>query len=257
MEKHNINLNVEIDVDDLIGEPIRAISKTVASCWDIVFGGIEIYSEKKRIERQRNLELYKRDFYLQLEDIPEEKLQEPSVAIIGPALKASEFFFEEAHYRKMFSRIIAGACNSDYNGIMHPAYANIITELSKNDALTLRYLYSLRDNSKSLVARKLEVLNLRGIPKDSLYPNSIATRKAFSHLSPLGISLSLSNLQRLNLITITDSVYGVYETMNNDQFQNVPLVQEFRNKYPNNKFKLLPMQINLTTLGKSFSRICL
>lgn len=252
-----VNINLDADVNDIVGEPIEAITTTLVSFWNIVFGGVEFYSKKKQFEREQNLEIYKKQVMQKIGTIPEDKIQEPSIAIIGPAIRSSEFFFEENHYREMFAKIIAGACNSDYNDIIHPAYSNIITELSKNDALTLKYLYNLRDNSKSLVARKLEILNLREIPKDSLYPNSIITRKAFSNLKPLDISLSLSNLQRLNLITISDSIYGVSEISKNDAFQNAPLLKEFREKYPNVNYDLHPMQINLTTLGKSFSKICL
>lgn len=256
----NLKVDVKLDGTDFINEvvtkPFGAVSNTLTSIWGLTFGWIDHFNEKKKIEKKHNLKQYKKLVEKEISNIEEGKLQEPKMSILGPAVQSSEFFFEEKHYREMFSKIIAGSFNSEYNDVIHPSFAKIITELSKNDAKVLKYLCGLRDNSESLKARRLEILFFGDLPKDSLYPNSIVTRKKYADLNPLDTNLSLSNLERLNLITVSQSVYPG-EIFNDDKFGNAPLIKELKEKYPLIRYKIHPIQVNLTTLGKSFAKVCL
>ena len=95
--------------DDKLIEPINklllpiasAAGQTLQDVWELIFGGLSVYVEKKRIARQNSIDSFKKSLIKNITSIPEDNLQEPPLSIIGPALEASKYYFEEPELREM------------------------------------------------------------------------------------------------------------------------------------------------------------
>lgn len=121
-DEKNLNLNIlssdkAMDVvaegaRNVFGPVSKSIGDTFGLVWDGVTAGLATWCSKKVMERDHNLELYKKELKKQIGDIPPENLQEPKMNVLGPAIEASKFYFEEKEYREMFSKLIAASFDS-------------------------------------------------------------------------------------------------------------------------------------------------
>lgn len=89
---------------------------------------------KVKAKRDKNIELFLQDLNKKVDDIPEEKVKNPPLSIVGPILDlVYKYYHDEEHLRKMFANLIASSMNVDND--VHPRYINIISQLSHNDAI--------------------------------------------------------------------------------------------------------------------------
>lgn len=70
--------------------------------------------------------------------IPPENLQKPASSVIGPALQGLAFTHEEDNLKDMYLRLIATAMDSRHAMNAHPAFAEIIRQLSGFEAGILK-----------------------------------------------------------------------------------------------------------------------
>ncbi|MBT2721454.1 DUF4393 domain-containing protein [Bacillus sp. ISL-46] len=70
---------------------------------------------------------------------------EPPLSIVGPALEASKFYIEEEELRSMFAKVVAASMDNRQASYVHPAFIEIIKQLSPVDALVIS---SFSDESK-------------------------------------------------------------------------------------------------------------
>jgi hypothetical protein len=96
-------------------------------------GWLGYWGQKQEIKRKTYLEDYKRKITSKIGVIPHDNLIEPPIRIVGPAIEASKFFIEEESCREMFSQLIASSCNSTINESVHPAFPEMIKQLSPAD----------------------------------------------------------------------------------------------------------------------------
>ena len=69
--------------------------------------------------------------------IPEDRLVKPPAYIIGPALETSKYYYEQDDLRNMFTNLIANLFDIQMYRAIHPAYIEIIKQLSPLDAKLL------------------------------------------------------------------------------------------------------------------------
>lgn len=113
----------------LVSEPINKLltplassaGKTLQDMWELVFGNFGNYVEKKRIVRLQALEDFKTSLETKVAAIPEERLCEPTLSIVGPALESSKYYFEEPDIREMFAKLISSAMDCETAPSVHPA----------------------------------------------------------------------------------------------------------------------------------------
>ena len=53
----------------LLGPTAEAAGKTLQDIWDVVFGGFQLYANKKRFSNQRNFEEFKASFEQRITEI--------------------------------------------------------------------------------------------------------------------------------------------------------------------------------------------
>jgi hypothetical protein len=139
-----------------------------------------------------------------LKDVPDEKLSKPDPRIGVPTVEALRYSMDEEQIREMFANLLAADMNSDTKTSTHPAFVEIIKQMTKLDA-TLMQIF--RD--KSQVYYRLRFTN--------------GTRwneagKSFS-FSVDGVHIedthaSVSNLQRLELIELRNNEWPIIAGVN-------------------------------------------
>jgi hypothetical protein len=126
-----------------------------------------------------------------LKDVPREKIVPPEPRIAVPALQALTYSLDDELIPEMFANLLAADMNVDRKGDAHPAFVEIIKEMTPADA---RVLMSVRDANK-----EVEFTVRVGSPHAFW---TLATRYSFEieGLSASECEKSLSNLQRLGLV---------------------------------------------------------
>lgn len=144
------NNGVTIDLDalgakdlvlKLLGPVAESAGKSLQDAWELVFGGFDNYVEKKRMTRRKNLEDFKKSLEDKVNGIPADRVCEPPLSIVGPALDAAKYYFEEEAIREMFANTISASMDSQKAFRVHPSFPIIIQQMSSLDAKNLECLY--------------------------------------------------------------------------------------------------------------------
>ena len=101
----------------------------------VIYGNrVHYLSEKQQLRFGNQLKNFKQELENSTSNIQEENLQEPKMSIVGPALEASKYYFDEKEIRDMFVKLIASSMDSTYNGLVQHSFVEIIKQLSPYDA---------------------------------------------------------------------------------------------------------------------------
>lgn len=109
--------------------------KTVSDYWYMTFGH---NIAMKRAKYEAEVKAFEKECIQELEAIPKENRQEPRMCVIGPAIAQAQYFVEEESLRKMFAKLIASASDSRRFTVAHPAFVDIISQLSPFEAKILQ-----------------------------------------------------------------------------------------------------------------------
>jgi hypothetical protein len=125
--------------------------------------------------------------------VPEARQTPPPGEVIGPALRQMQYLDEENPLWKMFEELLTRAVDSEATAKVHPSFAFLISQISRDEALIL---YRLR-NSEFKVVDTLDLdraqnkfinrnIEDSSIPtNDLVYPNQINLH--YSHLESLSL----------------------------------------------------------------------
>lgn len=247
------------DVVETFTEPLNQLlvpvassaGKTLQDVWELVFGGFGNYVDKKRAVRLKSLEDFKASLENHVASIPHDQLCEPPLSIVGPALDASKYYFEEPEIREMFARLIASSMNSQKSDSVHPSFSEIIRQMSPLDAQNLTYF-----------TRPLPIVEYRQ-GKQINYGFTVILRNVFlenpNEQDLNKQSISLASLARLGLINI-DYDHWLSDENVYSRFEKTDVYQALKTQL-SNSVKIQPhMQKGLaipTPLGTQFIEVCL
>lgn len=75
-----------------------------------------------------------------VERIPPEHRAEPKLIVAGPTLDAMRYCGSEPHLRDMFATLLASAMDARVASLAHPAFVDMIRQLSPDEAKILAYM---------------------------------------------------------------------------------------------------------------------
>lgn len=246
-------------VSDMIRPTSKSIGENIGLLVDGVLGWLGVWGQKQKIRQEKNLEEFKKEINKNIEAIPQDNLKEPTMYIVGPAIEASKYYYEEAQFKEMFAKLIAASCDDRDNDKISPYFVEAIKQISHKEAMILTLF---RDKKTSA----LPIVNYRLILKT--IGEKYYEKYVFIHDNPDNIrkySDSLINLQRLGLVSLdfqnwlTDNnFYQIYK--DNVFFKNTK--QEILKNIENPDFECKDFDIQkgileLTPLGKNFIDLCL
>lgn len=232
-----------------------SVGSTLQDAWELVFGGFGTFVEKKRLSRLQALEDFKSSLETKVAAIPDENLVEPPLAIVGPALDASKYYFEEPELREMFANLISSSMDSEKATSVLPCFTEIIKQMSALDAQNLA---CFRNSN----AGRFPLAEYRAQSKDRGY-QIVQTNVFLANPNEQDIakqSVSIAALARLGLVTITyDRAFtdeSFYEAFSNTP-EFLALADALKRHAPDKTLISTSGEVYLTPLGQVFIDVCI
>jgi len=165
-------------------------------------------------------------------------------------LQQIAYCYDSEELRNMYSNLLAASMNADTKWNVHPAYVDIIKQLTPDEAKLLRVLQT----------RKLfPVIHVKQYMIDKKSYHDIAQNVSTleKHCDcPRRIYSYLNNLNRLGLINIDYSTYCTYDGAYDElDSRFADLKAEWESK--GGELRILHGLIELTAFGRDFSKTCI
>ncbi|MGY6037925.1 DUF4393 domain-containing protein [Aeromonas sp. AE23HZ002T15] len=242
------------DVVQPAAKEIGAALKTVAKTIHIALAPVSVlvwgYDQLKEFLSTRVAE--------KLKDVPPECIVTPKPNVAGPTLEALRYTGHEESLRDMYANLLAASMDSRTAQGAHPAFVEIIKQLTPDEARILKLFFPVR------------ALPLISAQKAYRAPTatkngSIELLKDFSLLGweagcehPEQTPTYLNNLCRLGLAEIPVmyeyTTPGVYDALENHE-----LIQKLKNDYSSDEQFTLHFfrgGLKVTALGRLFCETC-
>lgn len=249
-KKSLINLvpeSIDNAAKNITDAPTKNMGQTMADLWFLIFGGITQAADKRRAKYNVELNKFKEELAASIEKIPEKNRKEPSSQVVLSALDEAKFCVEEEELRKLFVSLLTSASDSTQNA--HPSYANIIRQMSPDDAIFL----SVFKNQTSLPLCNLRQ-KLSGISGVTIV--EYLCLGAPDNFSEEQTRLCISSLIRLGICTIPAGSHlsdnSLYEPFKENEWYKA--LVKFHGA---DKIEIEKRYLQLTPFGKSFITSCL
>lgn len=187
-----------------------------------------------------------------LKDIAEDKIVPPDPHTVIPAIQALSYSMNSDELRNLYVNLLSKAVNIDTKDKIHPAFVEIIKQLSPIDAVIFQKFVTVGQHNPviDVIERNIEV------PASyKVILHNLTNILDYEHLI---ISSSIYNLNRLGLVTIQDKTItddSAYDTITSTkEFYN------FKNSYnldKGYKLDIVKKIITINDFGYSFANICL
>lgn len=244
--------NLPEDVkNDLVRKPSQEIGEGLSNLIYVIFSPILKY----RVKTEYSVKKLKVELENSISNIPDGKLIEPALNIVGPAIEGSKYHIEDDNIRALFVNLISSAANLEKRDRVHPSYVETIKQMSPNDAICLQFLIN---NLYSTACGVLRIYNEDGKGFQEL--------KYFFPFPDLTIDnmnlylASINNLIRLGLIECKDGIFpneSRYET-----FRSVvgklayEVEKKVREDRPKVNISIVEKAWVFTPLGDDFIKSC-
>lgn len=256
----DINIVIPEKAIEILEPAGNVVIEIFTDAWTYVFGPIQYLFKKKNYKRKKEYELFCDKVDDEFAKISPDNISNPPINIIGPTIEASKWYFYEKDIRVMFAKLIAKSFDNTQIPLIQPSFVEIIKQLTPLDAKILKSIYI--EGNKSIIRGHLTKIHSDG---------QLETCKSTSNLYLFDdcrdinhINISLDNLIRLNLISLTydeqfknKNMYKNLEKAYNDKFNFY-----FLSEYPNFKSYGYEVSINYgrivtTSFGFAFASICI
>jgi hypothetical protein len=253
----NIGLGgtIEKAYDDLVHPSAKRIGEIV-SLLPRAIGVALTPLEKYVLNGEYSLKATKKLLEEKLKDVDPEQIKTPEAYVAVPALQAIAYTTDNETLRDLFANLLAKAMQEDTADTVHPAFVEIIKQLSPDDAYTLKCFKN---------SHNLPIVNICGNPpiateKISGFSNVhiVLHQNVFIANSEIGDigrqSTSITSLDRLGLVDI--SFDGSSLTTSYDEFEKLAI---FKNSFSNvmRKVYIEKGRACLNPFGEAFINVCL
>lgn len=169
---------------DLAQPSVKALGQALATVFELCPNSLlslKLWTEKRKLNFAKRLNEYKE----KLEKISEEKRVQVDLQIGEPVVEKLTYTTNN-EISDLFTTLLANASNKDIAETIHPAFIHIVSELSFDEALIIRYLYEQKkicyvkclDYLLGVFDSLQEVVNLTTPKNKDMY---------YSHLITLGV----------------------------------------------------------------------
>lgn len=193
--------------------------------------------------------------------VPAENLSKPPAQISGPLLESVMHSFDNEELKELYSNLLASAMNVNLREHAHPAFINIIQQLSNVDISILK---AIKQNPFTPFIQ-IDFIDNDSIPLFSLHEPAILLDNC--DCSHQHITACLKNLERLGIIQFTNMslVFGTDEIINeilnhpayNDYHASMEYLKNNNAKISTGEFQLKKGTVLTTSFGSLFLKTCL
>ncbi|MEO4053355.1 DUF4393 domain-containing protein [Solibacillus sp. CAU 1738] len=238
-------------IDKAMSPVAESVGNSIANLWDLTFSNyIKLWKQKQEFKHELNYRDYVEKVNTKIAEIQPDRLAEPSLHIIGPAIEASKYYIDSEELREMFANLIAASMNSDKTDSVHPSYVEIIKQLTSDEAKILRY-------SKGRHIPTINVVASHGTTHSPIMLNfsDIAFKAECEY--PNKVHAYLENLNRLGLINLNANG-SIADDKQYTDIENHPMTLyaiELANLM--GKSKINRSYADTTSFGRLFYEICI
>jgi hypothetical protein len=268
------NLN-NLIVPKFIDEAITPVAKEAGDRLSDVVNLVCTPIIMARKYRDLKLELFFDDLREKLRKIPEDRIVNPPVDVVGPVLEnVTKFYYDREDLRKLFAQLIATSMDKKNSSKVHPAFIEVIKQLTPNDAIILnsRLLYTIEDMDSVPTFAKLghpicDVVYQHKKTHEIVHyaeKNVFFFQDYFNSMDRKQFYQSLDNLTRLNIISVDRTSSKIDDFLLFKEFENSQLLQDFESYKLDSVFysteyevSLVKKVLILTDFGLNFIETCI
>lgn len=192
-----------------------------------------------------------------LENVPPEDIIPPKLNVAGPAIEALRYTGHEESLSDMYASLLASAMDKRVAGGAHPAFVEIIKQLTSDEAKLIRYFLD-PNAAYPLVTVKASDRDGSGGSWDIATNVSLLGESASVELPDYTPSY-IDNLSRLGLIEIRGN-WSYSDPIHYATLESSAKVLALKNMVElqyKKSFSLKRGAIHLTSLGKLFGGVCI
>lgn len=213
--------------------------------------------EKWVLIKESNLAQIQQALDEKLKDTPADDIVTPEAYVGVPALQAASYCVDNDELRNMYANLLASSMKKQTKPYVHPSYAQIIQQLSPDEAKLLKKINGMRNHIPVID------LHLKTKGRDG-YTVLVECFSPFVFEAgcdnPDHYPRYFDNLARLGLIERPNGIFLVDENVY-EEIMSHPFIQQTRESYESNG-DLYSIEkekgcIHLTAFGKGFCEICL
>lgn len=210
--------------------------------------------EKWLINGEETIKLTAETVKEKIKAVPEEKLVEPEPYVAIPAMQQLSYCVNNEELRELYANLLVSSMNVDKKWQVHPAFVEIIKQLTPDEAKFIRNLQPFVSHYNALVDVRIEY-NQYGSGRTII---SNFTNVGLDKIDcPQNIGSYIDNLERLKLICIPPTMSltnkDLYEPLKTHYLLTNSLPKQLG---PNQKIGYDYKVFNLTNFGFDFVNIC-
>lgn len=228
------------------GEVVALIPKTI----NAALAPLRQWIDKKEF----NVTATKKLLEAKLEKIGAEHIVTPEPYVAIPALQAISYAMSSEVLRNLYANLLACSMNDSMKNRVHPAFVEIIKQLSPDEAKFIKLLAN-EDNVPLLGVRR--VVNEEGGFFIELDNFTCIAEKVCDNHNPVDIARYIDNLCRLKIIEVPEGRYLAGE--NTYKFlENHPIVMKLMNTSlpEGQRWEIEKKKLEITAFGNEFINVC-
>ena len=259
--------------NDIVHPSLSEAGKTMA----IPFNAINWLAEVAKaycVDKMANTEKLKNCVQKRIESIPDEELREPHKNIVVPAILSNSYTDSE-ELRLMYANLIANSMNKQQKHPAHPAFVEIIKQLTPSEALLLKSSNILTNTTPFCQIRYQKKSSFGNYSHHNLASNNIIRKfnegvTAFKYYIPSlknipvpDLQIMMDNFIRLNLIEVLtgkistnkDSYIDFYKDEFNIELEH-SYVSQNEDQWKDYELAHVLSVMTPTDFGMSFYEVC-
>ena len=187
-----------------------------------------------------------------LKNADPEKIVPPAPYVAVPAIQAISYSMDSDELRNLYANLLAKSIYSYTKDMVHPAYVEIIKNLSPLDCKVFQSIMEKETQEIGYYEMRL------GTVGENSYTIILPCVTELTFASPIEISASLDNLSRNKLVVLEDFHYvddGMYACIRSTSAYKA-LMASFKSRPNNKELRPYPKSIKSTSFGKAFHNVC-
>lgn len=155
--------------------------------------------EKWLINGEETIKLTAESVREKIKAVPEEKLVEPEPYVAIPAMQQLSYCANNKELRELYANLLVSSMNTDKKWKVHPAFVDIIKQLTPDEAKLIKEMPDVVASGKPLIDVCLEV---KAINAKQVFISNFTNIGLDKMDNPINIGAYIDNLERLKLISI-------------------------------------------------------
>ncbi|MCL2050707.1 MAG: DUF4393 domain-containing protein [Lachnospiraceae bacterium] len=185
----------------------ESVGSTINSLFFLVFGGIGHAAEKRREKYKYSMIAFQNECSAKINNVPAERLAEPSTQIIMQTLENAKACVEEEELREFFANLVAAACDSSKKSNVRPSFSDVISQLTPMNAKILKIISGKPNTGRIPMISCRDCFEDTGIYLFRGYIRICNTSNQQTLENEIEyVEETLSNLERLGILKCYDSI---------------------------------------------------